>query len=87
MFERVSVAKDFESRAEALRHGRGRMDLPELKSAFRSEVASGAMLAARGEIATKENLKCERRMVVTINEGVDKHQALGRSRQHGLGSV
>ncbi len=81
VFERVSVAKDFELQAEALRHGRGRIELAELKSAFQSEVASGAMLAARGEVATKESLERERRMVATINDGVDKHQALGRSRE------
>ena len=31
IFERVSVAKDYELKTEALRHGRGRIELPEVK--------------------------------------------------------
>ena len=81
MFERVSVAKDYELQTEALRHGRGRVQLPELKAALLAEVASGAMLTAGGEVATKESLERERRMVATINEGIDKHQPLGRGRK------
>jgi conjugative relaxase-like TrwC/TraI family protein len=81
IFERVSVAKDYEIQTEALRHGRGRIELPELKSEFLAQVASGAMLTARGEVATKESLDRERRMVSTINEGVGNHQALGRARE------
>ena len=81
IFERVSVAKDYEIQTEALRHGRGRIELPELKAEFLAQVASGAMLTARGEVATKESLDRERRMVSTINEGVGNHQALGRSRE------
>jgi hypothetical protein len=60
IFERVSVAKDYELRTEALRHGRGRIELPELKAAVLSEVAIGAMLTARGEVATRESLERER---------------------------
>ena len=39
-FERVSVAKDYELKTEALRHGRGRIELPEVK---------GEMLAPNGD--------------------------------------
>ena len=81
IFERVSVGKDYEIQTEALRHGRGRIELPELKAEFLAQVASGAILTARGEVATKESLDRERRMVSTINEGVGNHQALGRSRE------
>jgi len=82
VFERVSVAKDYELKTEALRHGRGRIELPELKAAVLSEVAIGAMLTARGEVATRESLERERHMVTTINDGVGKYPALGRARQY-----
>jgi conjugative relaxase-like TrwC/TraI family protein len=81
LFERLSVVKDHELYTEALRHGRGRIELSELRAALLAEVASGSMLTARGEVATKESLERERRMVAAINEGIDKHQALGRSRE------
>ena len=59
-FERVSVARDYDLQTEALRHGRGRIELAELKGAMLAEVASGSMLTARGEIATKETLEPRR---------------------------
>ena len=81
IFERVSVAKEYEVQTEALRHGRGRVELPELKAALVAEVASGAMLAARREVATKESLERERQMVASINEGMDTRQRLGRQQE------
>jgi conjugative relaxase-like TrwC/TraI family protein len=80
IFERVSVAKDYELKTEALRHGRGKLELQELKGALQGEIASGAMLTARGEVATKDSLKREERMVAAINAGMDQHQSLGRGR-------
>ena len=77
-FERVSVARDYDLHTEALRHGRGRIGLPELKRAMVAEVASGAMLTARGEIATKQTLERERRMIATINEGIRQYEPLGK---------
>jgi len=81
VFERVSVAKEYEVQAEALRYGRGRVELPELKAALMAEVASGEMLTARREVATKDSLVREQRMVATINEGIKKYQPLGRGRE------
>ena len=72
------MAKDYELKTEALRHGRGRVELAELKGALQAEIASGAMLTARGEVATQESLQRERRMVSTIDQGIGKYQALGR---------
>jgi conjugative relaxase-like TrwC/TraI family protein len=79
-FERVSVAKDYELKTEALRHGRGRIELPEVKAEMLARVATGAMLTARGEVATKETLQRERAMVATINEGVAKYEPLGKGK-------
>jgi conjugative relaxase-like TrwC/TraI family protein len=81
LFERVSVAKEFEIYTEALRHGRGRAHLPEIKAALHAELASGTMLTAHGEVATRGSLARERQMVATINAGIDRHEPLGRSRE------
>lgn len=80
-YERVSVAKDYELQTAALRHGRGRVELPELKAGLEAEVASGAMLRARGEVTTKVSLERERQMVRAINEGVGQYQKLGWGRE------
>ena len=79
LFERVSVAKEFELYTEALRHSRGRINLLELKAALQAELASGEMLTARGEVATRESLARERQMVQTINAGINRYEPLGRS--------
>jgi conjugative relaxase-like TrwC/TraI family protein len=81
VFERVSVAKEYEVQTEALRHGRGRVELPELKAALLAEVASGEMLTARREVATKDSYLREQRMVETINERRGEYQPLGRGRE------
>ena len=44
IYERISVAKEYDVQTEALRHGRGRVELPDLKVALQAQVASGAML-------------------------------------------
>jgi predicted ribonuclease YlaK len=79
LFERVSVARDYELQTEALRRGRGRVELADVKAALSAEVASGAMLSARGEIATQESLERERQMVATVNSGINQYRPLGRS--------
>jgi conjugative relaxase-like TrwC/TraI family protein len=79
VFERVSVAKDYELLTEALRNGRGRVELADLKVALSADVASGSVLASRGEVATRESLERERNMVASINESLGQYQPLGRS--------
>jgi conjugative relaxase-like TrwC/TraI family protein len=79
-FERVSVAMDDELKTEALRHGRGRVELPDVRAALLAQVARGAMLTARGEVATEESLKREQWMVATIDSGIDEYEPLGRGR-------
>lgn len=77
-FERVSVAKSHELKTEALRHGRGRVDLPEVKGEILAQVATGAMLMARGEVATQATLDRELAMKAAINSGVAKYGSLGQ---------
>jgi conjugative relaxase-like TrwC/TraI family protein len=81
IFERVSVAKDYELKTEALRHGRGRIELPEVKAELLTQVATGAMLTAHGEVATQETLQRERAMVQAINDGVGKYEPLGKGQR------
>jgi len=77
-FERVSVAKDYEVQTEALRHGRGMVELKELKSALALAIDTGEMLTAGGEVATRASLARERRMVDAINAGIGAHDRIGR---------
>lgn len=77
IFERVSVTRDQDLKMEALIHGRGRVELEEVKAAVLTQIATGAMLTARGEVATQETLDRERRMVATVNAGLDKYRPLG----------
>src|SRR5215469_2735438 len=78
IFERVSVAREHELLAEALRHGRGRIDLDEAKGVLRVQQASGAILRAGNEIATHETLDRERVMIASVNRGVGQFEPLGK---------
>ena len=77
VFERVSVALDHELLTEALRHGRGRIDLSELKGEFSLEESTGRILQAGKEVATRESLDRERDMIERINRGIGQFERLG----------
>jgi conjugative relaxase-like TrwC/TraI family protein len=77
VFERVSVALDHELLTEALRHGRGRIDLSELKGEFSLEESTGRILQAGKEVATRESLDRERDMIERINRGIGQFDRLG----------
>ena len=77
VFERVSVALDHELLTEALRHGRGRIDLAELKGEFSLEEGTGKILQAGKEVATRESLDRERDMIERINRGIGQCERLG----------
>jgi len=77
VFERVSVALDHELLTEALRHGRGRIDLAELKGEFSLEESTGKILQAGKEVATRESLDRERDMIERINRGSGQFEQLG----------
>ncbi len=77
VFERVSVALDHDLLTDALRHGRGRIDLSELKGEFSLEESAGKILRAGKEVATRESLDRERDMIERINRGVGQFQRLG----------
>ncbi len=77
VFERVSVALDHELLTEALRHGRGRIDLADLKGEFSLEGSTGRILQAGKEVATRESLDRERDMIERINRGIGQFERLG----------
>ena len=77
MFERVSVARDYEILAEALRHGRGRIETAELKGALATQEFSGEILREGSEIATTQSLARERDMIARVNRGVGNFAPLG----------
>jgi conjugative relaxase-like TrwC/TraI family protein len=81
VFERVSVVRDHEVLTEALRHGRGRISLDELKGSLMREESAGKVFRHGGEIATAGSLKREREMVDAVNRGIGKFEPLGKDRQ------
>ncbi len=77
VFERVSVARDHELLTEALRHGRGRIALDELKGSFALQESSGELVRAGKDIATRETVERERDMISRIDHGIGKFRQLG----------
>ncbi|RQV93573.1 conjugative relaxase [bacterium] len=77
VFERVSVAKDYEILAEALRHGRGRIGYDELRSLVALQESLGAILRKGDEIATVASLQRERKMIDCIDRGIGACSRLG----------
>jgi conjugative relaxase-like TrwC/TraI family protein len=79
VFERLSVAHDYEILAAALRHGRGRISDSELKGTLSLREASGAILRDGEEIATRASLQREREMIELVNRGVGTCERLAGS--------
>jgi ATP-dependent exoDNAse (exonuclease V) alpha subunit len=81
IFERVSVARDHEVLTETLRHGRGHLQLGELRGEMRHEESRGELLRADKEIATRQSLDRETEMVAQINRGLGREERLGGDRE------
>jgi conjugative relaxase-like TrwC/TraI family protein len=77
VFERVSVAHDFDVLTEALRHGRGHVQLDELNAALKRQEISGGIIRAGNEIATRESLEREREMIQMVNQRLGRYESLG----------
>ena len=77
LFERRSVVYDHELLTEALRFGRGRLDLGQLRGALEIEKSQGAVIHAGYRLATHESLARERRMVAMVNGGIGAYERLG----------
>ena len=80
IFERLSVAKEHEVLAEALRHGRGQVELSALQGVLSRERTGGNLVGAGDEIATHASLLRERDMVAVVNRGLDRYEQLGNGR-------
>lgn len=78
VFERVSVAPDHVILSEALKHGRGGVNLKDLRSTLAKLEADKGILYIEGQIATRAALERERDMINLINRGVAKHERLGK---------
>ena len=76
IFERVSVAHDYEILTEALRHGRGEISHEELKETLYFQGRFKEVLRRGSEIATRESLKREREMIEYVNRGIGAERAI-----------
>jgi conjugative relaxase-like TrwC/TraI family protein len=81
VFERLSVAKEHEILTEALRHGRGQVELSALQAVLSQERTSGNLVGAGDEVATHASLLRERDMVAVVNRGLNRYDRLGNSVQ------
>jgi conjugative relaxase-like TrwC/TraI family protein len=79
LFERRSVVYDHELLTEALRRGRGQVDLGELRGALNVEQSQGTLIYAGNRLATRESLEREQRTVVKIDQGIGSYRRLGGS--------
>jgi conjugative relaxase-like TrwC/TraI family protein len=79
IFERVSVARDQELLTEALRHGRGRIRLGDLKGELSLQESAGTILRSGREVATAASLERERNMIAAVNRGLGRFEPLGES--------
>jgi hypothetical protein len=77
LFERISVCRDHEVLAEALRHDRGTVNHGELMSALALRESSGEVLRKGDEIATDASLRRERDMIEIVNRGMGACERLG----------
>jgi conjugative relaxase-like TrwC/TraI family protein len=76
LFERSSVVRDHELMTEALRHGRGKIDRRQLRGALELEQSRGSLIRAGNNLATREGLEREQRMIATVNHGIGRYERL-----------
>ncbi|HEV2323450.1 MAG TPA: MobF family relaxase [Terracidiphilus sp.] len=77
LFERRSVVSDHELLTEALRFGRGRVDLGQLRGALEIDKSQGTIIHAGDRLATLDSLDREQRMIAMVNHGIDRYARLG----------
>jgi conjugative relaxase-like TrwC/TraI family protein len=81
LFERVSVAHDYQLKTEALRHGRGHIQLNDLQVEVLLEEQRGTLLKAGTEIATRESVDRERAMLQIVQNGLGQFPRLGGAQE------
>lgn len=96
-FARVSVTKELELFSAALRAGRGHVSVPDVQKEIDTLKDAKHLLAAGGELATKDSAQREKSMLAMVNNGMAstpplatapyKMPGLSPSQQDGLDSV
>ena len=81
LFERNSVVRDHELMTEALRHGRGQIDPGHLRGALELEQSQGSLIRAGNNLATRESLEREQRMIAVVDRGIGRFERLGGERE------
>ena len=81
LFERNSVVRDHELMAEALRYGRGQIDPGQLHGALEVELAQGSLIGTGNNLATRESLEREQRMIAVVDRGIARYERLGGERE------
>jgi len=81
LFERNSVVRDHELMAEALRYGRGQIDPGQLRGALEVELAQGSLIGTGNNLATRESLEREQRMIAVVDRGIGRYGPLGGERE------
>jgi conjugative relaxase-like TrwC/TraI family protein len=77
LFARRSVFREHEILTEALKHGRGRIRLDELKAAMQEQILSGELIGSGGDLATRQTLERERAILMSVNRGIGQYEKLG----------
>ena len=80
IFERHSVVRDHVLLTEALRHGRGHVDLGQLRGTLEMEQVQGSILRAGHDVSTRESLDREQKIIATIDRGIGRYECLGGDR-------
>ena len=80
IFERHSVVRDHVLLTEALRHGRGQVDLGQLRGTLEVEQMQGSILRAGHDVSTRESLDREQKIIATIDRGIGRYESLGGER-------
>jgi hypothetical protein len=73
LFERSSVVREHELMTEALRHGRGKIDRLQLRGALELEQLQGSLIRAGNNLATRESLEREQRMIAAVDSGIGRY--------------
>jgi conjugative relaxase-like TrwC/TraI family protein len=77
LFERRSVVYDHELLTEALRYGRGQIDLGQLRGALEIDKSQGTVIHAGNRLATHESLDREQRMIAMVDHRIGGYGRLG----------
>ncbi len=81
LFERSSVVREHELMTEALRHGRGKIDHGQLRGALELDQSQGLLILAGNNLATRESLEREQRMIAAVDAGVGRNERLSGERE------